>query len=87
METIVWIVTGIAVGWFAFSFFKLNEARGQIMSMVIGAIGALVGGKALAPILVAAPLDPISVASVAIASAAAAVLLLAGNAVQNRWNV
>jgi len=87
MEFIVWIVTGAAVGWLAFTLVGLNSDRGRIVSMVTGAVGALVGGKMLAPMFITAPMDTVSVPSIGFAAIAAGVLLVAGNVVQNRWGV
>jgi uncharacterized membrane protein YeaQ/YmgE (transglycosylase-associated protein family) len=87
METIVWIVTGALVGWVAHSYAGLNEDRGKAVSMAIGAVGALIGGKGLAPMFIDAPLDAISVTSFMFAAGVAVALLLVGNLVQNRWNV
>jgi uncharacterized membrane protein YeaQ/YmgE (transglycosylase-associated protein family) len=87
MEFILWIVTGAMIGWLAYAFAGLNEDRGRFVSMLMGAVGALIGGKAIAPMFVVAPLEPMSVASFAFAASAAAVVLVAGNVVQNRWNV
>ena len=87
MEFIVWIVTGAMIGWLAYAFAGLNEKRGRFVSMLMGAVGALVGGKSIAPIFIVAPLASMSVASFAFAASAAIVVLLAGNVVQNLWKV
>ena len=87
MEFIVWIVTGAIVGWFAYAFVGLNEDRGRVVSIVMGVVGAIVGGKVLAPMFAAAPLDPIGLTSFIFTAGAAAAVLFAGNVVQNRWNV
>ena len=86
MDIIVWIVTGSVVGWLAFAFLGLNAERGLLISMVIGTIGALLGGKILAPMFITAPVDSISVPSIVFAATVAVAVLLAGNLVQNRWN-
>jgi len=62
METLVWIVAGIVVGWLSYSFLRLNAERGMVMSMVIGAVGALVGAKGVAPLFVSAASTPGEVA-------------------------
>jgi uncharacterized membrane protein YeaQ/YmgE (transglycosylase-associated protein family) len=87
MEIIVWIVTGAVVGWFAYAFVGLNEDRGRVVSIVMGVVGAIVGGKVLAPMFAAAPIDPIGLTSFFFTAGAAAAVLFAGNVVQNRWNV
>lgn len=87
METIVWIVTGALVGWVAYSYVNLNGDRGMPVSMAMGAVGALAGGKGLAPMFIEAPLEAISLTSFVFAAVTAAALLLVGNLVQNRWGV
>lgn len=87
METIVWIVTGALVGWVAYSYANLNGDRGMPVSMAIGVVGALAGGKGLAPMFIEAPLEAISLTSFVFAAVAAVALLLVGNLVQNRWGV
>lgn len=89
MDTLVWIVTGGALGWMSYAFLGYNEARGVMVSVVIGAVGALIGAKALAPMLMsaAAPEHGLSMAVLAIAAGAALALLALGNLVHRRWGV
>ena len=54
METLVWLVAGSLIGWLSFSYLGFNEARGVAVTMVIGAVGALIGGKVIAPMFTAA---------------------------------
>lgn len=42
MGVILWIVFGALVGWIASAIMKTNE--GLVMNIVIGIVGALVGG-------------------------------------------
>jgi uncharacterized membrane protein YeaQ/YmgE (transglycosylase-associated protein family) len=88
MEIIVWVVTGCVVGWIAFAYLGLNSDRGRFLSMVIGSVGALIGGKALAPMFItAAPMESISLPSVAMAAVAATAVLFVASVVHSRWNV
>ena len=88
MDIIIWIVTGSIVGWLAFALLGLNSDRGRLISMLIGSLGALIGGKALAPMFItAAPMESISLPSVAFAAVVAMAALFIANMVQNRWNV
>ena len=54
METTLWIAAGIILGWLSYSFLRFNAERGMVASMMIGAVGALVGAKAVAPVFVSA---------------------------------
>lgn len=88
MDSIVWMLTGGAVGWAGYSFLGLNEERGMKVSIVIGAVGALVGGKMIAPIFTAAGAVAGDFgASGLIAAAVAAGFLAFGNLAYHRWHV
>jgi uncharacterized membrane protein YeaQ/YmgE (transglycosylase-associated protein family) len=51
MNFMMWIVAGGAIGWMRYAFFKANSERGAGLSIIIGAIGGMVGGGVLAPML------------------------------------
>lgn len=42
MEILIWLATGILVGWIASKFFKTNNSL--IMYLVIGVVGSMIGG-------------------------------------------
>lgn len=44
MNIILWIILGIAAGWLASILMKTNREQGMIMDLVLGVVGALVGG-------------------------------------------
>lgn len=44
MDLLVWIVFGAFVGWIASIIMKTNEQQGGIANIVIGIVGALIGG-------------------------------------------
>ena len=50
MNIMIWIVAGAAAGWIACRMLHLNLTRGVVLSAIIGAAGAVVGGHLLAPI-------------------------------------
>jgi uncharacterized membrane protein YeaQ/YmgE (transglycosylase-associated protein family) len=89
MNLFLWMMAGAVVGWLAFAVLSFNETRGTWISALIGAIGGVVGGKVVAPVLVSAPLVPtdFSMAALLFATALAAVAVAAGNFVENRWGV
>lgn len=47
----LWLLAGAIVGWAGAHFFELNHHRGTIFAMAVGAVGGLLGGKSLAPLL------------------------------------
>jgi uncharacterized membrane protein YeaQ/YmgE (transglycosylase-associated protein family) len=87
MEIILWVLTGAAVGWLSYLFLRFNEARGMHVSIAIGAAGALLGGKVLAPMFTTAAAADFSVPALFFAATAAAILLVLGNLVYVRWGV
>jgi uncharacterized membrane protein YeaQ/YmgE (transglycosylase-associated protein family) len=88
MDTLVWLLVGGGVGWVAFSRFNLNEERGRNISIILGAVGAVIGVKAIAPMFLTLPAGGgLSVGVLFFAAAAACAVLVAGNLVSERWNV
>ena len=51
MNIMLWLLAGAAIGWAGSHFFDLNRQRGTALTIAIGAMGALLGGKSLAPLL------------------------------------
>lgn len=88
MNTVMWILVGALLGWVAFSAMGLNEGRGMVASVIIGAVGGMLGGKLLAPLFMG-PVAPegVSMAALSIAAIAAAGCLYAGNMILDRWDV
>jgi uncharacterized membrane protein YeaQ/YmgE (transglycosylase-associated protein family) len=88
MNIAVWMLSGAIVGWLGYSVLGFNEARGKMVSMVIGAIGGVVGGNVVAPMFAAAAVPgDFGFAALVFAAAVAAVFLAIGNLVHNRWGV
>lgn len=50
MNFIIWIVVGGIIGWLASLVMKTNAEQGMILNIVVGIIGALLGGWLLAPL-------------------------------------
>jgi len=88
MNIAIWILGGAIVGWFGYSVLGFNEARGKMVSVVIGAIGGLVGGNLVAPMFTAAPAPgDFNFLAMVFAAAVAAAFVAIGNLVHNRWGV
>ena len=49
MDVFVWLLAGCTLAWIAFSFLKWNPGRGLLISAIIGAAAAFLGGSVLAP--------------------------------------
>ena len=50
MNFIIWIVVGGILGWLASMVMRTDAQQGMILNVVVGIIGALLGGWLLAPI-------------------------------------
>jgi uncharacterized membrane protein YeaQ/YmgE (transglycosylase-associated protein family) len=89
METLVWLVAGGLIGWLSYRYMGFNEARGVAVTMVIGAVGALVGAKLIAPMFMAAttPSTELSLPLMLFALGAAVGSLVLGNMLHQRWGV
>jgi uncharacterized membrane protein YeaQ/YmgE (transglycosylase-associated protein family) len=50
MNFIIWIVVGGIIGWLASLVMKTDAEQGMILNIVVGIVGALLGGWLLAPL-------------------------------------
>jgi uncharacterized membrane protein YeaQ/YmgE (transglycosylase-associated protein family) len=50
MNLIIWLIVGGLIGWVASMVMKTNGQQGIILNVVVGIIGALLGGYLLAPL-------------------------------------
>lgn len=72
---ITWIILGALAGWIASMLTGANSQVNGWMNIVVGVIGAIIGGLALQIMGVAAPTG-FSLASLLMATAGAAILLI-----------
>jgi uncharacterized membrane protein YeaQ/YmgE (transglycosylase-associated protein family) len=87
MDTLAWIVIGGLIGWAGYSYFHINEERGRNVSMILGAVGALIGAKAIAPMFVTPEAAAFTAPGAVFAAATAAAILALGNLVSKRLGV
>ena len=50
INLIVWIVVGGIIGWLASLIMKTNDQQGLLLNVVVGIVGALIGGWLLTPL-------------------------------------
>ena len=50
MNFIIWIVVGGILGWIASMIMRTDAQQGMFLNIVVGIIGALLGGWLLAPL-------------------------------------
>jgi len=89
MNFAMWVLAGGVLGWIGFSMLDINRERGMIISVIIGALGGLLGGNVLAPMLGAVADTPnnFNMYSLVIAMASAAACLAIGNLLSRRFGV
>src|SRR5262245_29136572 len=51
MNFILWIVIGGIIGWVASMIMGTNDSQGKVLNVIVGVIGAALGGLLLAPLL------------------------------------
>ena len=50
MNFIVWVVVGGIIGWLASIVMKTNAQQGLFLNIIVGVVGAFLGGVLLAPL-------------------------------------
>lgn len=49
MNFIIWLIVGGLIGWLASVLMKTNGQQGMFLNVVVGIVGAMLGGWLLAP--------------------------------------
>ena len=89
MNIVIWMLAGGALGWAAFALLGINEKRGTIVSVVIGALGGVIGGQMLAPMVSSSPIvsGDFNIQALFIAAISASAFLAIGNMIEQRFGV
>jgi uncharacterized membrane protein YeaQ/YmgE (transglycosylase-associated protein family) len=51
MGIIIWLVIGGIIGWLASLAMKTDKQQGILLNVVVGIVGAMIGGLLIAPLL------------------------------------
>jgi uncharacterized membrane protein YeaQ/YmgE (transglycosylase-associated protein family) len=51
MNIIIWLVVGGLIGWVASLIMRTDAQQGIVLNVVVGVVGALLGGWLLSPLL------------------------------------
>lgn len=86
MNFIIWLVIGGVLGWLASIVMRTNEQQGIILNVVVGIIGAVLGGLVLAPMVGSGTINEgdYSLTSLGVSFAGAVVLLAIVNLLRRR---
>ena len=57
MNIIIWLVVGGVIGWLASLVMKTDAQQGILLNVVVGIVGAMIGGWLLSPLLGAGTLN------------------------------
>lgn len=76
MNIIIWLVMGGLVGWIASMIMGTNAQQGIILNIVVGIVGAVIGGWLIGPLLGAGSINEgITVMSFVVSLIGAIILL------------
>jgi uncharacterized membrane protein YeaQ/YmgE (transglycosylase-associated protein family) len=86
MNLIIWLVVGGVIGWLASLIMKTDAQQGVFLNVVVGIVGALLGGWLLSPLLGAATLNQgdFSVMGLVVSLGGAIILLFIVNLIRRR---
>jgi uncharacterized membrane protein YeaQ/YmgE (transglycosylase-associated protein family) len=86
MNFILWLVIGGVLGWIASMIMKTDAQQGVILNVVVGIVGALLGGWLLSPLLGAGTINSndFSLAGLAVSLLGAVILLAIVNLVRRK---
>lgn len=84
INIIVWLVVGGVIGWLASIVMKTDAQQGIVLNVVVGIVGAMLGGWFLAPLFGTGTInqDNLSLPSLAVSLLGAVILLAIVNLVR-----
>jgi uncharacterized membrane protein YeaQ/YmgE (transglycosylase-associated protein family) len=51
MNLIIWLIVGGVIGWLASMLMKTNGQQGMFLNVVVGIVGAMLGGWFISPLV------------------------------------
>ena len=75
VNLIVWVIVGAVAGWLASIVMKTNRQQGFIQDVIVGIIGAFIGGFVLNALGVGGGVSGLNIASILTAFIGAIILL------------
>ena len=86
MNFIIWLVVGGVIGWIASLIMKTDAQQGLVLNVVVGIVGALIGGWLLSPLVGAGTLNQgdFSLPGLLVSLVGAIILLFVVNLIRRR---
>ncbi len=84
MNFIIWLIVGGLIGWLASMLMKTNDQQGMLLNVVVGIIGAMLGGWFISPLVGVGTINQanFSLPALLVSLAGAALLLAVVNLVR-----
>jgi len=78
MSFIIWILVGALVGWIASLIMKTDAQQGTILNIVIGILGAFLGGYLISPLVGVSTINQnaLSIPSILVSIVGAVIVIL-----------
>ena len=86
MNLIIWLVVGGIIGWIASLIMKTDAQQGLFLNVVVGVVGALLGGWLLSPLVGEGTVNQgdFSIGGLLVSLAGAIILLFLVNLIRRR---
>lgn len=86
MNFIIWLIVGGLIGWVASIIMRTNAQQGMVLNVVVGVIGAMLGGWLIAPLVGAGTINQsdFSMMSLLVSLGGAVILLAIVNLIRGR---
>jgi uncharacterized membrane protein YeaQ/YmgE (transglycosylase-associated protein family) len=86
VNLIIWLVVGGVIGWIASLIMKTDAQQGLALNVVVGIVGALIGGWLISPLVGAGTLNQgdFSLAGLLVSLVGAIILLFIVNLIRRR---
>ncbi len=86
MNFIIWLIVGGLIGWLASLLMKTDAQQGMILNVVVGIVGAILGGWLISPLVGVSTINQgnLSLPSLLVSFVGAAILLAIVNMFRRR---
>lgn len=85
MSFLIWLIVGGIIGWIASMIMGTDAKQGMLLNVVVGIVGAIVGGLLISPLVGVASINAgISIGSILVSLVGAVILLAIVNMFRHR---